>query len=43
VESNGGMILTGKTEELGEKLSLSHFFQHKFHIDRPGNESGLPR
>jgi hypothetical protein len=32
VENYGGMILTGKTEELGENLSQYHFVHHKSHM-----------
>jgi hypothetical protein len=34
MESNGGMILTGETEELGGKIvSQCHFVHHKSHMD----------
>jgi hypothetical protein len=39
-DSDGGMILTGKTEELGEKLSQCHFIHHKSQI-HPGANLGL--
>jgi hypothetical protein len=32
MENDGGMILTGETEELGE-LSQCHFVHHKSHMD----------
>jgi hypothetical protein len=31
--NSGGMILTGKTEELREKMSQRHFAHHKSHTD----------
>jgi hypothetical protein len=33
MESRGGMILMGKTEELGENLSQVHFVHYKSHMD----------
>jgi hypothetical protein len=33
MESYGEMILTGKTEELGEKLSQCHFIHHKSDVN----------
>jgi hypothetical protein len=35
MEINGGMILTGKTEEVGENLSLCHFYNRKYNMDWP--------
>jgi hypothetical protein len=40
MESHGGMILTGKAEELGGNLSQCHFVHHKSHMDLPGSEPG---
>jgi hypothetical protein len=39
----GGMILTGKTEVLGDGLSQFFFFNHKSHMDLPGIEPGVQR
>jgi hypothetical protein len=33
MENDGGMILTGKTKELGEKPVPVHFVHHKSHVD----------
>jgi hypothetical protein len=33
LKSDGGMILTGKTEELGVKPAQCHFVHHKSHMD----------
>jgi hypothetical protein len=33
MENDGGIISTGKTEELGENLTQYHFFHHKYHMD----------
>jgi hypothetical protein len=33
LEGDGGMILTGETEELRENLYQCHFVHHKFHTD----------
>jgi hypothetical protein len=33
MENEGGMILTGKTEEFGEKPDQCHFVHHKCHMD----------
>jgi hypothetical protein len=33
MESDGGMILTGETEELGENVPHCHFGHHKSHMN----------
>jgi hypothetical protein len=42
MESHGGMIVTGKTEELGEELTQFPFFQNNSHVDCSGCEHGTP-
>jgi hypothetical protein len=41
VENYGGMILTRKTEELGENLSQYHFVHHKSHMNLPSANARL--
>jgi hypothetical protein len=42
IEIHGGMILTGKTEELEKHLSQCHFVHYKSHMDWPGRKPRLP-
>jgi hypothetical protein len=37
MESHGGKILTGKTEELGERTCPNATLFHKSHMDQPGH------